>query len=171
MGDGPVIVRTKPTTYTEEVGDMICARIAEGDLLTAMCREEGMPAVRTVTGWLMDSRAGGQVPASFQENYTKAREQSAYVREDEITEISDDGRNDWMDRVINGDGDTVRVVDHEHIQRSKLRVDSRRWLLSHLQPGKYGDRVAHQMLGKDGKPSEPRCIVIVDGAPGSEDVK
>lgn len=166
MSDGPTLVPGRPTSYTDAIGETICNRIAEGELLTAICREEGMPAIRTVTGWLMASREGGSVPESFQANYNRAREQSVYIREDEITEISDDGRNDWMDRVINADGDTVRVVDHEHIQRSKLRVDSRRWLLAKVAPHKYGDRIAVQGLDEHGKPARQSVIVVVDGAPG-----
>lgn len=164
---GPIAVPPRPTAYTDALGDEICNRIADGELLTAICRDAGMPPIRTVTGWLMESREGGKVPVSFQENYTKAREQSVYVREDEITEIADDARNDWMDKQV---GDvTIRVVDHEHIQRSKLRVDSRRWLLAKVAPHKYGDRMAHQYLDENGRASKaPGITVIVDGAPGGE---
>jgi len=53
----------------------------------------------------------------------------------EIIEIADDTSGDF----INERGE--RVVDHEHINRAKLRVDARKWLMSKLHPQRYGDRV------------------------------
>lgn len=67
---------------------------------------------------------------------------------EEILEISDDGTNDWMKRKV-GD-EVIDVVDHEHIQRSKLRVDSRKWLMSKIAPKRYGEKVA--VTGADGGP-------------------
>jgi hypothetical protein len=58
---------------------------------------------------------------------------------EEMREIADDGSNDWMDRK-NGDGTTTRVVDHEHINRSKLRVDTIKWQLSKMNPRRFGER-------------------------------
>jgi hypothetical protein len=40
------------------------------------------------------------------------------------------------------DGEPVLAVDHDHIQRSRLRVDTRKWLLSEMSPKVYGDRLA-----------------------------
>ncbi len=161
---GPVQRGERPNGYTNAIGEAICNRIADGELLTDICKDPDMPAVRTVTRWLMESREGGSVPESFTALYTKAREMSVIIREDEIIGISDDARNDWMDRQV-GD-ETIRVLDHEHVQRSKLRVDSRRWLLSKVAPHKYGERLAHQMLDENGKPARQSVIVVVDGAPG-----
>ena len=59
---------------------------------------------------------------------------------DEIIEIADDARNDWMDK-YNNDGEVIRVVDHEVVQRSRLRMDARRWLAGKLRPKKYGDKI------------------------------
>ncbi len=41
------------------------------------------------------------------------------------------------------DGSTIRLVDHEHIQRSRLRVDARKWLMSKMAPKKYGEKLQH----------------------------
>jgi len=59
---------------------------------------------------------------------------------EEILEISDDGSNDWMERKRQ-DGSVETVLNSEHINRSRLRVDSRKWLLSKMAPKKYGDRI------------------------------
>ena len=58
---------------------------------------------------------------------------------DEIIEISDNGTSDK--KIINKNGQEVEVTDYENIQRSKLRVDSRKWQLSKLEPKKYGDKI------------------------------
>lgn len=102
-----------------------------------------MPAKSTVMKWLT-------LHPEFVDQYARAREAQADHFAEEILEISDDGSNDWMER-RNDDGDVVAVVaDHEHISRSKLRVDSRKWLMSKLAPKKYGDKVVHS--GDDESP-------------------
>jgi hypothetical protein len=60
---------------------------------------------------------------------------------DELLKIADDGRNDWYER------EGVRCVDHEHISRSKLRIDARKWYLSKLAPKRYGDWLELQHVG------------------------
>ena len=55
-------------------------------------------------------------------------------------DIADDGSNDWVERK-NADGSTTEVVNGEHIQRSRVRIDARKWLLSKLAPKKYGDKL------------------------------
>lgn len=169
MGSGPFEVPKPPVFYTEALGEQICARIAEGETLSQICRSEGMPHLRTVYSWLAESKEGGSIPVAFATAYERARQDQFQVREDELVDIADDARNDWMDRETqNG---TIRVVDHEHIQRSKLRIDARLWLLSKLQPHKYGDRIAVQALDEHGKPARAGITVIVDGAPASGEPK
>ena len=41
------------------------------------------------------------------------------------------------------------VLNGEHIQRSRLRVDTRKWYLSKLNPKKYGDKVDVTTKGKE----------------------
>jgi len=82
---------------------------------------------------------------------------------EEILEISDDGRNDWTTRE-NGRGELVDCVDQDHIQRSKLRVDARKWLLSKLRPDKYGDRTAIEHSGPGGTPLGV-TVVNIPGKP------
>ncbi len=58
---------------------------------------------------------------------------------DDIVRISDDSTNDYMDRQA-ADGSTERVFDPENVQRSRLRIDTRKWIMSKLA-GKYADKV------------------------------
>lgn len=68
--------------------------------------------------------------------YARATEIRAETIAEEIINISD---NIGSDIVTLPDG--REVVDHAVVQRDRLRVDSRKWLLSKLQPKKYGDKV------------------------------
>jgi len=70
--------------------------------------------------------------------YARAREMQVELRADELLEIADDSRNDWM-KVEAEAGRIVWVLDHEHIKRSKIRT--RMWLLSKFAPKAFGDRV------------------------------
>lgn len=126
----------RPSTYSRAVADEICRRMAEGESLNEICRSEDFPAASTVRGWVMDDRDG------LSARYARARELQAETWADEIVEIADNGLNDWQERTL-PNGSTVELPDHEYITRSRLRVDTRKWLLSKLRPGMYGDKVQH----------------------------
>lgn len=135
----------RPTTYNEEIAAEICARIAEGQSLRTICQDEDMPDASTVFRWLPRQ-------PEFRDQYTHAREAAADAMSEDIMDIADDGTNDWMERK-RPDGSTEEVLNSEHIQRSKLRVDTRKWLMSKLAPKKYGEKVTHAHGGDpDGEP-------------------
>ena len=68
--------------------------------------------------------------------YARACEMRADVIADEIMEIAD---NVGGDMITLKDG--REVVDNAVVNRDRLRVDSRKWLLAKLQPKKYGERI------------------------------
>ena len=68
-----------------------------------------------------------------------------------MLEIADNSTNDWMER-RREDGTVVTVLNGEHVQRSRLRIDTRKWLLAKLQPKKYGKHVSAALTGSDGGP-------------------
>lgn len=141
----------RPSGYTQETADIICHRMAEGESLREVCRDPAMPSTSTVMRWAIAVEA-------FREQYTRAREALLEHWAEEITEIADDGSNDYMDR-LDKDGKVIgEVVNQEHIARSRLRVDTRKWLLSKLKPKKYGDK-----LELSGDATAPVAISIIDG--------
>lgn len=81
--------------------------------------------------WLDGSRP------EFSEQYARAREAQADKLAEEALQIADDGRSDTY---VDAEGN--ERTDTEVIQRSKLRVDTRKWLASKMAPKKYGDKVA-----------------------------
>ena len=131
----------RPSEFSEEIATTICRRIANGESLRRICNEDEMPGRQTVLDWLNDPER-----ESFRAKYARAREDQQDFHAEEILEIADDGKNDWMARQQGED--TVEVANHEHIQRSKLRVDARKWLMSKLAPKKYGEKLDHEHSGE-----------------------
>lgn len=119
------------TTFSQEVADAICLRLADGESLRKICLDDAMPCQATVFNWLAseDNRP-------FLEQYARAREQQADKLAEEILAIADDGTNDTY-MTENG-----KATNHDVIARSRLRVDARKWLASKMAPKKYGDKVA-----------------------------
>jgi hypothetical protein len=130
----------RPSTFTEELALSICERIAEGQSLRSICRLLDMPAQSTVFKWLTEN-------VKFSEQYAHARVAQAELMADELLDIADDGSNDWMDRYDKEGNVSGRVVDQEAINRSRLRVDTRKWIASKLLPKKYGDKIDHEHSG------------------------
>lgn len=142
----------RPTKYTKALGDIICQRLADGESLRAICRDEAMPAESTVRAWTLEENH----PISAQ--YAQAR-QSQYLKwAEELLDIADDGTNDYVERE-RPDGSKYETVDAEHINRSRLRVDTRKWLLSKMLPKIYGDKLQH--AGADGGPLKIELIDFV----------
>lgn len=68
---------------------------------------------------------------------------------DEMLDIGNDGSNDWME-IETARGFVKRVVDHEHVSRSKLRTDNIKWYVSKLAPKRYGEKLQTDVTNSDG---------------------
>lgn len=73
---------------------------------------------------------------------------------DDIQDLSDqcrEGRK--LKRKMMADGKVEEAVEiGDMVDRSRLQVDSRKWLLSKLVPHKYGDKITQEISGPNGKP-------------------
>jgi hypothetical protein len=118
----------KPTIYTPEIADVICEAIATNTLsLKAICAQEAMPSVATVTRWLKDNN-------DFRRQIDLAKELQADMLAAEILEIADDTSGDT---ILTDDG----IVDNkDNINNRKLRVEARKWLTAKLNPRRYGSK-------------------------------
>lgn len=72
----------------------------------------------------------------FGELYARSKQAQVEALVDEILDIADDATNDYS---VNDKGE--EVLDREHIQRSRVRIDSRKWIASKLAPKLYGDKI------------------------------
>ncbi len=130
-----LIVKNKggrPSTFNPEVVTEICRRLSTGECLEWICAEDGMPPVRTVNDWraLHDSVAA---------DFARARSEGFDAMAAETLRIADDGSNDFMMK-RGRDGEQEQAYDAEHVQRSKLRIDTRLKLLARWDPKRYGER-------------------------------
>lgn len=139
----------RPSGYTQEIADRICAQLSAGMSLRTVCKAEDMPDAATVYRWL-------RTQSEFCEQYTRAKEDAADAFAEEMLDIADEASNDWME-VHDKDNPGYRF-NGEHVNRSRLRVDTRKWIASKLKPKKYGDRVQTELTGKDGGPIETRDL-------------
>lgn len=134
---------SRRTDYTDDIAATICARIAEGESLRTICDDESMPGLRTVFDWLADDRY-----EAFRIKYARAREVQADTLFDEMLDIADDGRNDWMEKK-NADGAVTGWQENgEALRRSDIRIKTRQWMASKLQPKKYGEKLELEHGGK-----------------------
>lgn len=133
----------RPSIFNQELADRICERIACGETLRAICKDDDMPDVSTVLAWV--SHADKE---SFSKQYASARLAQAQHLFDELLDIADDSSDDWIEKELKG-GKTVDVLNQEHVQRSRLRVDTRKWYLSKVLPKIYGDKLDMTTNGKD----------------------
>lgn len=133
----------RPTVYDEYSVGIILEQLAAGVSLKRICaRDDTLPAESTVRKWALEDRNG------FYARYARARDIGLDSMADETLDIADDGRNDYT---VDGDGNVL--VDWDHIARSKVRIDTRKWYLSRLAPKRYG-----ALLRLDEKPSEPEKL-------------
>lgn len=141
----------RPSDYTPELAATICYRLAHGESLRGICKDDDMPDAATIYRWLASA---DELYKGFCEQYARARDAQADFYAEEIIEISDNGTNDWMERrseAEKGAGvNTGWVLNGEHVQRSRLRVDARKWFASKVAPKKYGDKFMNEHTGADG---------------------
>jgi AcrR family transcriptional regulator len=108
------------TKFTQELFDDICQAIATSENgIAKICKIAGL-ALQTFYNWLGDDK-------DLLERYARAKDAQLQLMVEQILTISDDGLNDVME-----DAEGNIRVNYDHIQRSKLRVDTRKWLLSKL---------------------------------------
>jgi hypothetical protein len=94
----------------------------------------------------------------FRNQYTIAREMQAEILADELLEIADDGRNDWMEKQDQNGAVTGWRENGEAMRRSQLRIETRKWVAAKLLPKRWGDKTSTEITGPDGSPLIPQTI-------------
>lgn len=148
----------RPTLFSWDLAAKLLDRIAAGESLRRIVQDEDMPGRSTVMKWAVDNE-------EFRDHYALAREFYADSVADECLDIADDGTNDWYDKQT--DSGSIRVVDHEHIQRSRTRIDTRKWHLAQMNK-RYHPRQVHQHEGNADAPIPivPELPPLPDGLAG-----
>lgn len=108
--------RGRPSDYTPELADRICAKVAACVPVHKIAALPGMPTERTIYRWLKEY-------PDFCQDYVRAREQQADRMVAECREIADTEK------------DKMGAVE-----RDRLRVQVRQWSAERMAPKKYGTR-------------------------------
>jgi hypothetical protein len=113
----------------KEIAKEICEAIATHPFGINKLRKMNphWPSVDTIFKWKRNFK-------EFAECYALAKFDQIEVIIDQVLDIADDGSNDYYV------GENGPCVDSEHINRSRIRIDTRKWLASKLVPKIYGDR-------------------------------
>ncbi len=131
--------------YTPSLGKQITDSIAQGNSLAKTMRNIGGPDASTVTTWVMEGSRHDCVDMclkEFAQDFRRAREISFAGMADELLDIADKTDND----LINGRPNNAAV------QRDKLAVDTRKYILSRMLPRVWGDQ---KTLVHEGNPDAP----------------
>jgi len=123
--------RGRPSLFTQALAARICERLADGETLLAVCRDETMPSDATVRRWAIEDQSG------FSAQYARAREVGYAKMADEILEIANTPKP-GVTVTEKPTGTETRSGDM--IEHRRLQVDTRKWLLSKALPKVYGDK-------------------------------
>ena len=121
---------------TELIFSNILLEIEKGRALRNVLNDADMPSSKTFYNWLESDE-------DKVKRYARACELRADTIFEDILDIADDSSND-----ITTDPLGNERLNTEFVQRSRLRVDARKWIVSKLNPKKYGDKIENTHLGE-----------------------
>ena len=122
------------STCTPSVVNEICEWLTSGKSLNSYCAQPGKPGYSTVMDWL-----GNEENEDFRIKYARAREAQSELYVDEIMQIADEDKGDAL-----------------KLQHDKLKIETRQWAASKLNPKKYGNKFEFEDTSK-----QQRKLVIV----------
>ena len=122
--------------YTPELAQRVLESLRVTGSLLRTTKQIGI-ARETVIGWVTKDIDG------FALEYARAKEEGIDALVEDTLEIADDGTNDYMTT------ERGQQLDSEHVQRSKIRIETRRWLAERMAPKKYGLRQGLDVTNSD----------------------
>lgn len=130
----------RKTTYTDKLATVICDRIASGETLRAICREEGMPSWKTVYSWRQaNEEFASRIACAREEGFDAIAEEALAIADTPCTGVRTEMSEDGIKRT------TEDMLGHR-----KLQVETRLKLLAKWAPKKYGDKMELEHVGKGG---------------------
>ncbi|MES2240452.1 MAG: hypothetical protein V4497_09375 [Bacteroidota bacterium] len=111
-----------------ECFNWIISEIESGKSLISAINTNGMPSTSTFYIWLEEEPEKSK-------RYTRACEARELLLFDEILSIADKQDKD-VDEV-----DGIEVINHNVINRNRLQIDARKWVLGKMNPKKYGEKI------------------------------
>lgn len=112
--------------YDPKLVEAMLAQIAEGNPASKVCKEHNVSR-NSFNEWVKRKE--------WSDKYARAVDDRAYKIFEEILEIADDKSEDVI--IIDG----KKYINSEFVQRSRLRIDARKWFLSKMLPRKFGEKI------------------------------
>jgi|SRR5687767_406597 len=140
----------RPTEYTTELAIEFCNRLIRSASVAEVCRADDMPDRSTIFLWKLQNKGG-----DFLDLYEQAQKVRLEGWADDIVDIGDNPKPLWAK---NDKGEDY-IFTYEDVNRSKLRVDSRKWLLAKLNSKVFGDKVGED----ENKGNKPITVNIYKG--------
>ena len=137
----------RPTTYNKDIAALICERVATHAVgLERLCKMyDDMPDKTTVNLWRYKH-------PEFSASYAKAKLVQADLLAEEMMDIADDSARDTR---LDSDGN--ELINSEFVARSRLKIDTRKFLAMKLLPKQYGNHAA-----EDKSPNETLVEKLID---------
>lgn len=115
--NGVVSNAGRPTDYSRELAVEICLRISNGRSVKSICADKDMPSKTSIYEWL-------NIHSEFTDMYREAVSQRADYHFDEMLDIAD-----------------MVEAESAEVAKARLQIDTRKWILSRMNPRKYGDNI------------------------------
>lgn len=109
-------------SFSPAIADAILMRIADGESLRTICKDEGMPSRQTVLRWLW-GESSEAIEYGFVAKYARAREAQGDAMDDRILDVADH-------------------VTSESAAADRVRLAALQWRAAKLRPKVYGEKVA-----------------------------
>jgi hypothetical protein len=144
--------KSRPVAFTEELFIKLLDRLAQGETLVAICADQTMPTRQSLFQKLYKDE-------NARELYYAAREMQMEAMAEEILELSDNAENDWST-----DDRGRRVANNDVLQRARLKVDTRKFIMAKMAPRRFGEKNFTEVSGD---PNKPLTLTVVTGVPRS----
>lgn len=122
--------RGRPSKYTEELAEVICERIADGESMRRICRDDDMPDKETIRRWKREKE-------DFRARFARAREEAA---------------DSYADRMLAYCDEFETAESITRVQGLKEASQNLRWLAGVTKPKVYGDLQKLEHSGAGGAP-------------------
>jgi hypothetical protein len=142
--------------FSQKIFDDICDRIACGESVNQICKDPNMISRETFYAAM---RPDTPEAKALSDKYARAKLIQADYFAEEIIDIADDGRNDWIERENARTGEKYIALNSEAIERSRIRIDARKWNAAKNAPKKYGDKLQQEHTSPDRSMSPSPTVI------------
>lgn len=146
----------EPVFYSDELAEEILDSISDARVgIRKLCAANPhWPDAKTIMKWKRSYE-------DFGKRYARAKQDQIELIVDDIIEIADDKSGDV---IIKKDrkGDDYEACDSEFVHRSRVRIDTRKWLAAKLLPRLYGDKIQIENLDPASDPAVKEAVAIAN---------